>query len=103
MSRMRVAVVLVLGAGSLPAVDRGAIARDRAGLPTGLAQIWDPEHVSAPLPPLMDHDEVDRRIDVNRDALRLQTPEGQILEALRDRVKPRVGFNLHNIQTILRY
>lgn len=35
-------------------------------------------------------------IDINRDALRLQTPEGQILKALRDRVRPEVGFNLHN-------
>ena len=35
-------------------------------------------------------------IDINRDALRLQTPEGQMLKALRDRLKPKVGFNLHN-------
>ena len=35
-------------------------------------------------------------IDVNRDALRLQSPEGQILKSLRDRLNPRVGFNLHN-------
>ena len=35
-------------------------------------------------------------VDVNRDALRLQTPEGRTLKALRDRVNPRVGFNLHN-------
>ena len=35
-------------------------------------------------------------IDVNRDALRLQTPEGRALKALRDRVNPKVGFNLHN-------
>jgi hypothetical protein len=35
-------------------------------------------------------------IDVNRDALRLQTPEGRVLKALRDRLKPEVGFNLHN-------
>jgi hypothetical protein len=35
-------------------------------------------------------------IDVNRDALRLQTPEGRALKALRDRVNPTVGFNLHN-------
>ena len=35
-------------------------------------------------------------IDVNRDALSLQTPEGQILKTLRDRFNPRVGFNLHN-------
>src|SRR4051812_33808212 len=35
-------------------------------------------------------------IDLNRDALSLQSPEGQILKALRDRRNPRVGFNLHN-------
>ena len=35
-------------------------------------------------------------IDVNRDALRLQTPEGRLLKALRDRFNPKVGFNLHN-------
>jgi hypothetical protein len=35
-------------------------------------------------------------IDVNRDALRLQTPEGKALKALRDRFNPRIGFNLHN-------
>jgi hypothetical protein len=35
-------------------------------------------------------------IDVNRDALRLQTPEGRALKALRDKFEPKVGFNLHN-------
>lgn len=35
-------------------------------------------------------------IDINRDALRLQTPEGRTLKAVRDRLRPRVGFNLHN-------
>lgn len=35
-------------------------------------------------------------IDVNRDALRLQTPEGRILKAVRDRWRPAIGFNLHN-------
>jgi hypothetical protein len=35
-------------------------------------------------------------IDINRDALRLQTPEGRLLKALRDRIDPFVGFNLHN-------
>ncbi len=35
-------------------------------------------------------------IDVNRDALLLQTPEGRALKAVRDRVQPVLGFNLHN-------
>ncbi len=35
-------------------------------------------------------------IDINRDALLLQTPEGQLLKNLRDRLNPRIGFNLHN-------
>ena len=35
-------------------------------------------------------------IDINRDALRLQTPEGRVLKALRDRIEPKIGFNLHN-------
>jgi hypothetical protein len=35
-------------------------------------------------------------IDINRDALRLQTPEGRALKALRDRLDAPVGFNLHN-------
>ncbi|MEO6236477.1 MAG: M14 family zinc carboxypeptidase [Vicinamibacterales bacterium] len=162
-----------------------------------LARIWDAEHVSPPLPPLLDHDEVERRlravaeedpgrfafervgaslegrsinmittgsgpfrvllwsqmhgdeptataalfdvfdylrrhgsdpavqrmlsaltlyvvpmlnpdgaerfqrrnaqgIDINRDALGQQTPEGQLLKSLRDRFNPEVGFNLHN-------
>lgn len=35
-------------------------------------------------------------IDVNRDALSQQTPEGQALKAVRDKYNPRIGFNLHN-------
>ena len=35
-------------------------------------------------------------IDINRDALLLQTPEGRALKALRDRLDPPIGFNLHN-------
>ena len=35
-------------------------------------------------------------IDVNRDARRLQTPEGQTLKAVRDALDPDFGFNLHD-------
>jgi hypothetical protein len=35
-------------------------------------------------------------IDVNRDARRLTTPEGKVLKAVRDRVRPVVAFNLHD-------
>ena len=35
-------------------------------------------------------------IDVNRDALQLSTPEGRLLKAVRDRVQPELGFNLHD-------
>lgn len=35
-------------------------------------------------------------IDLNRDALRLQSPEAQILKNIRDRIDPTWGFNLHD-------
>lgn len=35
-------------------------------------------------------------IDMNRDALRLQTPEGSLLKTLQQTLKPLVGFNLHD-------
>ncbi len=35
-------------------------------------------------------------IDINRDALRLQTPEGQILKYVRDSLDADFGFNLHD-------
>ncbi len=35
-------------------------------------------------------------IDMNRDALRLQTPEGALLRNLQQHLKPLVGFNLHD-------
>lgn len=35
-------------------------------------------------------------VDVNRDARRLQTPEGRVLKAVRDAVQPDFGFNLHD-------
>lgn len=35
-------------------------------------------------------------IDINRDAARRATPEGKILKALRDKLRPDFGFNLHD-------
>ncbi|MCP5062897.1 MAG: peptidase M14 [Ignavibacteriae bacterium] len=35
-------------------------------------------------------------IDLNRDALRLQFPESKILKGIRDSLKPKFGFNLHD-------
>ena len=35
-------------------------------------------------------------IDINRDARQLATPEGRALKALRDRIRPAFGFNLHD-------
>ncbi len=35
-------------------------------------------------------------IDVNRDAVDLQSPEGRFLKEVRDRHAPAAGFNLHN-------
>ncbi len=35
-------------------------------------------------------------LDINRDALLQQSPEGRALKALRDRLQPALGFNLHN-------
>ncbi|MDQ2746879.1 MAG: peptidase M14 [Acidobacteriota bacterium] len=39
-------------------------------------------------------------IDINRDAVDLQTPEGQLLKKLRDEWQPDIGFNLHNQQSL---
>ena len=35
-------------------------------------------------------------IDMNRDALRFQTPEGQLLKKLQDELQPDFSFNLHD-------
>jgi hypothetical protein len=35
-------------------------------------------------------------IDINRDALRLATPEGRLLKSVRERFAPELGFNLHD-------
>ncbi len=37
-----------------------------------------------------------QEIDINRDALRLQTPEGKILKSIRDSLQPHFAFNLHD-------
>lgn len=37
-----------------------------------------------------------QEIDINRDALRLSSPEGRLLKAVRDRTHPIIGYNLHN-------
>jgi len=36
------------------------------------------------------------QIDLNRDALRLQSPEARLLKSLRDSLNPAFGFNLHD-------
>ncbi|MCL4865206.1 MAG: hypothetical protein KJZ47_04880 [Gemmatimonadales bacterium] len=35
-------------------------------------------------------------IDINRDARRLSTPEGQTLKRLQEQLRPQFGFNLHD-------
>jgi len=35
-------------------------------------------------------------IDINRDALRLESPEAKILMRIRDKINPDFGFNLHD-------
>jgi hypothetical protein len=37
-----------------------------------------------------------QNIDINRDAIALETPEGKLLKKLRDEWQPDLGFNLHN-------
>ena len=41
-------------------------------------------------------------IDVNRDARLLQTPEGQLLKAINDELRPDFGFNLHDQNAAVR-
>jgi len=35
-------------------------------------------------------------VDMNRDAMRLATPEARLLKSVRDRYEPEFGFNLHD-------
>ena len=60
-------------------------------------------HLTVRIVPMLNPDGAERtqrrnaqEIDINRDALRLQAPEGRFLKSIRDRTKPVVGFNLHN-------
>ena len=197
MFRALAAAAAILAAASFTTVSTAPREKIAAVSPQELGRIWDAEHVSPPLPPLLEHDEVERRlkavaeadpnrfifervgaslegrsinmvstgtgpfrvllwsqmhgdeptataalfdvfdylqrhrddpvprrilssltlyvvpmlnpdgaerfqrrnaqgIDINRDALGLQTPEGQVLKRIRDRFNPRIGFNLHN-------
>jgi hypothetical protein len=41
-------------------------------------------------------------VDVNRDARRLETPEGRTLKRVRDEVRPDFGFNLHDQDVAVR-
>jgi hypothetical protein len=60
MSRMRFCLVtLVVVVCSLSAAAARPVKVEPVS-PQDLARIWDAEHVSSALPPLMDHDEVER-------------------------------------------
>lgn len=61
------------------------------------------DNVSLYLIPMLNPDGAERNsrynalgIDVNRDALALQTPEGQLLMQAAKQIKPHYGFNLHD-------
>jgi len=70
--------------------DRAAVKRLLAGVTIYLVPMLNPDGA----------ERTTRRnaqgIDVNRDAIRLQTPEGRFLKKVRDRFQPAVGYNLHN-------
>jgi Zinc carboxypeptidase len=61
------------------------------------------DHLELHMVPMLNPDGAERfqrrnaqGIDINRDALLLQSPEGLALKSLRDRLNPPIGFNLHN-------
>ncbi|WP_299990536.1 M14 metallopeptidase family protein [uncultured Pontibacter sp.] len=61
------------------------------------------EHLTLYIVPMLNPDGAEmytRRnalgIDMNRDALRLQSPESELLKQLRDQFEPAFGFNLHD-------
>lgn len=41
-----------------------------------------------------------QRLDINRDAVNLTSPEARLLKRLRDEWSPHIGFNLHNQQEL---
>ncbi len=64
------------------------------------------EKISLYIVPILNPDGMKRyerrnyqEIDINRDALRLQTPEGKILKKLQEEIKPDFAFNLHDQYT----
>ncbi|PTX21576.1 zinc carboxypeptidase [Pontibacter mucosus] len=61
------------------------------------------ENVTLYFVPMLNPDGAERyrrhnalEIDLNRDALRLQSPEARLLKSLRDSLNPEFGFNLHD-------
>ncbi len=61
------------------------------------------DHLTVDVVPMLNPDGAARfqrrnaqSLDVNRDALMLQSAEGRLLKTLRDRWQPQIGFNLHN-------
>jgi len=61
------------------------------------------EKLSLSMIPMLNPDGAERftrrtayHIDMNRDALALQTPEARILKRVRDEIEPMFGFNLHD-------
>ena len=63
MTRMfRALIAAWLIAAAPPVTGATKPARVAPVAPQELARIWDAEHVSPPLPPLLEHDEVERRL-----------------------------------------
>ena len=60
MFRALIAASLLVFAPHAP--DEGEQAKAAAVAPQELARLWDAEHVSPPLPPLLEHDEIERRL-----------------------------------------
>src|SRR5437764_13110928 len=69
MTRMFRALIAASLIAAAPAITGAAKPAKVASVaPQELARIWDAEHVSPPLPPLLEHDEVERRLQAVSDA-----------------------------------